>query len=127
MLSTVLIVDDDPNVADAIATGLQRPGRRLIVCSDAESASLVVDSTRLDAVVTDIKLSDAFHYEGIDLLLRVHERAPGAVAIGMSGDRMDGLSNAIRSAGAAFLSKPFELEEIERMLPECEGAEETAI
>ena len=125
--STLLIVDDDANISSALASALQRPGRRIIVCSDAESAEIVLEQTPIDAMVTDMKLSGPFHYEGLDLLNHARQAAPSARLIGMSGSTADGLARVVQEAGGAFLAKPFETGALEEIIPPVEESQEWPI
>ena len=115
--STLLIVDDDLHVSTALATALQRPGRRIIVCSDAESAELVLENTPIDAMVADMKLSGPFRFEGIDLIEHARRAAPSARLIGMSGSETDGLARVVEQAGGSFLAKPFATDVLEDIIP----------
>ena len=47
MSETVLIVDDQAEVADGIAAALMRAGRQVIVCYDAESAHYLIEEAQL--------------------------------------------------------------------------------
>jgi EAL domain-containing protein (putative c-di-GMP-specific phosphodiesterase class I) len=116
-VSTLLIVDDDPHVSHAMASALHRPGRRIIVCNDAESAQLVLENTPVDALVADMKLSGPFRFEGIDLLEHARRNAPAARLIGMSGSSIDGLGSYVEKAGGSFFSKPFDTDLLEEIIP----------
>lgn len=115
--STLLIVDDDPFISSALASALHRPGRRIIVCSDAESAEIVLENTHIDAMVADMKLSGPFRFEGIDLLNHARRTAPSARLIGMSGSTADGLARVVEQAGGSFLAKPFTTDLLEEIIP----------
>lgn len=125
--STLLIVDDDRMVSEALASALHRPGRRIIVCNDAESAQLVLENTAVDAMVADMRLSGPFRYEGIDLIEHARRTAPSARLVGMSGGTTDGLASVIEQAGGSFFAKPFETEMLEEIIPFGEATESLPI
>jgi DNA-binding NtrC family response regulator len=56
-MQTILIVDDDRSITEALAGGLEQPGRELILCSDLESAQLVIERTPPACIITDVRLT----------------------------------------------------------------------
>lgn len=84
MSETVLVVDDHAEVADGIAAGLTRAGRRVIVCYDAESAQLV-ETTPVTAVISEVRLTGPFRFEGLDFLDHLARHAPAARVALVSG------------------------------------------
>lgn len=114
----VLLVEDDPLIAVGLAHALSRPGRRVIVCRDAESAEIVLHAEMVAAIVSDVKLSGPFRFDGLDFLGLARGRATGARLIGISGSNAEGLGQAVEDLGARFLQKPFAIEQLEAMLSE---------
>jgi EAL domain-containing protein (putative c-di-GMP-specific phosphodiesterase class I) len=105
-------------ITEALAGGLEQPGRELILCSDLESAQLVIERTPPACIITDVRLSGAFRYEGLDFITDIKRHAPGSRIIVMTGARAEGLEREALARGAhAVLQKPFELEELEAHLP----------
>ncbi len=117
-MQTILIVDDDRAITEALAGGLEKPGRELILCSDVESAQLVIERIRLECVITDVRLTGPFRFEGLDFITDIKRHALGSRIIVMTGARAEGLEREALQRGAdAVLQKPFELEELEAQLP----------
>jgi EAL domain-containing protein (putative c-di-GMP-specific phosphodiesterase class I)/ActR/RegA family two-component response regulator len=117
VIETVLIVDDQADVADAIAEGLRCAGRLVVVCYDAESAQLVVETTVVGAVVSDIRLTGPFRFEGLDFLDHLARHAPNARVALVSGRVTPELeAESLRRGAAAVLQKPFAIADIERIL-----------
>ena len=117
-MQTILIVDDDRAITEALAGGLEQPGRELILCSDVESAQLGIERTRPECVITDVRLTGPFRFEGLDFITDIKRHAPGSRIIVMTGARAEGLEREALQRGAdAVLQKPFELEELEAHLP----------
>src|SRR5712691_4652737 len=123
MSETVLVVDDQAEVADAIAAGLAREGRAVIVCYDAESAQLVVETTPVTAVVSDVRLTGPFRFEGLDFLDHLARHAPAARVALVSGTLTPELeAESLRRGAAVVLQKPFEIADIEKILDGGNGA-----
>jgi EAL domain-containing protein (putative c-di-GMP-specific phosphodiesterase class I) len=124
-MQTILIVDDDRAVTEALAAWLEQPGRELILCSDLESAQLVIERRPPSCVITDVRLSGPFRFEGLDFIADIQRHAPGSRTILMTGAIADGLeAEALRRGAHAVLRKPFELSEIDALLPRIAVSEE---
>ncbi len=115
---TLLIVDDDPEIRSALATALSEPGRHLIVCHDLESAQLAVERFQITHVLTDIKLTGPFRYEGLDLVDLIKRTAPAATVVVVTGHATDDLRIEAQKRGAhAVFQKPFSLDDTEKFIP----------
>lgn len=107
---TVLIVEDDDAVREAVARGVQLHGLRPIAVGDARTALVEVARRRPDVLVVDVGLPGM---SGIELCRRLREldvRTPLLIlsARDAVGDRVEGLQ-----AGADdYLVKPFALDEL---------------
>lgn len=114
----ILVADDDDLVANALASMLEAQGRLVVVCTDMGAAQMAVDLYRPTHVLSDIQFSGVFSFEGLQFLSYLRERAPQASVILMSGNRSPGLrEEALRLGAREFLAKPFDLEELDRVLP----------
>lgn len=113
----MLILDDDAMITEGLAAGLARGGRTLITCNDLESGELVVEWLRPSHVVSDVRLTGAFGYEGLDFIHFVKRHSPDTRIILMTGDAPDALQLEASERGAAgFLRKPFEIAELDAIL-----------
>ncbi|MEA2336551.1 MAG: hypothetical protein QOE82_558 [Thermoanaerobaculia bacterium] len=123
-MQTILIVDDDPSVGLGLAAVLERDGRRIVVCRDLESAQLILAAEPVTDIVTDVKLSGPFRFEGLEFITEIMNVAPSARVILMTGHISDELvAEAERRGADAVLSKPFGTEELEPLLSEPSGDE----
>ena len=106
----ILLVEDDPTIADTAAESLRQQGVRVDIARTRVQASAAADSTRYDLIILDICLPDG---SGLDLLRRwrAGDRATPVIALTARGgieDRIQGLD-----AGADdYIAKPFELREL---------------
>lgn len=112
-LGTVLLVDDDPPMLDALSQVIRDLGYGVIDCPDAHSARTraLASSNDIDILLTDLKLPGE---DGITLLASLHDACPLVVGIVITG-HID-TPNAVRSlrAGAFdFVAKPVAAAELE--------------
>lgn len=118
----ILIADDNEHVTDAMAMLLARRGRTTILCSDVESAELMLPRAPLTHVVTDVQFSGPFGYEGLRFLDRVHARLPECRVGLITGQPSETLRTTALAHGAhAVLAKPFTIEELEGFLGTSPG------
>jgi FixJ family two-component response regulator len=109
----LLIVDDDPDVREALRLGLQACGLSTLVASTADAAlELVRSNPDIGAVMTDIRMPGR---SGIDLLADItHERtdpmALEVVVISGHGS-LDQVAAAMRLGAMDFLAKPLRLQD----------------
>lgn len=123
-MQTLLIVDDDPTIGLGLAIALERNGRRIIVCRDLESAQIILAAEAVTDIVTDVKLSGPFRFEGLEFITEIMNVAPSARVILMTGHSSDELvAEAERRGADAVLSKPFGTEALEPLLSEATGEE----
>ncbi|MBI2215330.1 MAG: EAL domain-containing response regulator [Acidobacteria bacterium] len=116
----ILIVDDEPIVAESIAEALEGPGRRIILCGDIDAAACVLERVDVSLVLTDVRMSHPFGYEGLDLVRRISAMHGTTGVVVMTGLRDPELGEFARIHGASMLlQKPFDLSRIERLLADC--------
>jgi FixJ family two-component response regulator len=102
----VLVVDDEANVLEAITDTLtRRLGCKLIAARNLAQARKVLESQKVDLLLTDVNLPDG---DGISLLPVLHLHQPQAQAIVITGSAsMDGAIEAMREGASDFVPKPF--------------------
>ena len=114
---TILLVDDDRRVTEGLSMLLERPGRTTIVCSDIESAELMLARREITHVISDVHFVGQFAFEGLHFLGRVRSRTPRCRMVLMSGNLTPALRAEAKRLGAdAVLGKPFAIEELENAL-----------
>src|SRR5579884_1452587 len=98
----VVLLDDDLNITEGLAIGLEREGRTIVTCNDVESAELIIERFHPSHIVADIRISGPFGFEGLDLIKFAKRIAPESRVILISGDAAEALQ--------------FEAAELDRML-----------
>lgn len=113
----IVILDDDRMTTEGLAVGLERQGRTIVTCNDLESAQLAVERLKPSHVVSDIRLSGPFAFEGLDFVRFVRQHSPATRVILMTGDAPDALQLEASERGAVgFLRKPFDLVELDEAI-----------
>ena len=121
---TVLILDDDPEVCLALATALSARGRHLIVCRDVESAQLVFGRFPITHVLTDVKLTGPFRFEGLDIIDLARRNPQTVSVLVITGHATEELRAEAHARGAeGVLQKPCSIADIEQFVrrPEVDG------
>jgi EAL domain-containing protein (putative c-di-GMP-specific phosphodiesterase class I) len=114
---TILLIDDDQIITEGLGAALQRDGRTIITCNDIESAEIIVERMQPSHVVTDIRLSGPFAFEGLDFIRFVRRNAPESRVVLMSGQPSEAIRHEASERGAvALLSKPFDVRELDAVL-----------
>jgi len=122
---TILIADDNESVTSALSVLLEREGRTTIVCSDVESAELMLGRAPITHLVTDVQFSGPFGYEGLHFVERVHARLPQCRIALITGQPSDTLrTTALKNGAMAMLSKPFTIDDLEAALGTNDSGEE---
>ena len=106
----VLVVDDEPDLADLVSTALRFDGCRTMTAGDADEAVRIARDFRPDIAVLDVMLPGD---DGVRLLARLRADHPDLPAVfltarGETRDRIAGL----RAGADDYIAKPFSLEEL---------------
>lgn len=113
----VLILDDDVMITEGLSAGLARTGRTIITCNDLESAEMVVEWLNPSHIVSDVRLTGPFGFEGLDFIRFAKRHSPDSRFILMTGDAPDALQLEASERGAvAFLQKPFDIAALDSVL-----------
>jgi DNA-binding NtrC family response regulator len=106
----VLLVEDDPDVREAVATGLRDAGHDVTEVTDGQVALDQVAATSFDLVVTDVKLP---HADGFAIFQKAREVAPRTAVILMTsfGSTSDAVA-AMKRGAYDYLVKPFDVDEL---------------
>jgi two-component system response regulator HydG len=103
---SVLIVDDDRSMCDALASELVRRGFRATARTSADECLAALAAEDFNAVVTDIKMRGM---DGVALCQRIVGQRPDIPVIVMTAfGSLDAAIAAIRAGAYDFLTKPLE-------------------
>ncbi len=106
----VLVVDDDRDVASALAETL-RPEFDVLTVTAPEAALLMLEQRDVAVLIADQRMPST---GGVELLTEVRRRQPDVVGVLMSAYAdLDAAMHAINEAHAfAFLAKPWDVDEL---------------
>ena len=108
----ILVVDDDPLVADAIRAWLEYRGFEIVTADGGETGLTTLDQSAFDLMIVDIFMP---HMRGFESVRVFHQQAPLVPLIAISGyvfaeqrqPAPDFLSMALELGAARCLRKPF--------------------
>jgi two-component system NtrC family response regulator len=118
-MATILIIDDDTALRQAIATALTDLGHEAVEAPDGETALAWLSRHRADAVLLDLRMPGM---DGMDVLRQIRlQPEPPPVAVLTAALTSDNTIEAMRLGAADHLAKPIGREGLQallsRMLP----------
>lgn len=106
--STVLIVDDEPDLLESMARILDGDRIRTVTTTDPLAVIGMIEEHRPDVLLTDFRMP---RLNGLDLLKEVLVSSPRLPVIMVSAYATgDGLVEAVRKGAFDYLIKPFSVE-----------------
>ena len=101
----VMVLDDEPGVAQYCQVALERAGYEVISMKDARQAVNVLQKARVDLLLVDIRMP---HMDGFQVMDRAREFQPDIAILIMTGfGTMDTAIRALRMGANGLLFKPF--------------------
>ena len=105
-----LVVDDEPSLADLLASVLRMDGWEVRTAPDGTSAVREARDFRPDVAVLDVMLPD---FDGFEVLRRMHaENADMCVLFLTARDAVEDRVAGITAGADDYVTKPFALEEL---------------
>jgi len=107
---TILVVDDEPSVADLLSEDLVEEGYNCITAATGEDALSRLSKGNFDAILLDLKLPGI---SGIDVLKEVKSNRPeiAIIVVTSAGDAQTAVE-AMKIGAVDYITKPFELEKL---------------
>src|SRR5690606_7755921 len=106
----VLIVEDEPYLAEAIRDGLRLEAIAADIASDGEEALELLDSNTYDIAVLD---RDVPRVSGDEIARRIVASGSGLPILMLTAaDRIDDKASGFELGADDYLTKPFELREL---------------
>jgi CheY-like chemotaxis protein len=118
----ILVVDDEPEVAEALAEILAGDGYQINVATSGQEALGLVAAGDYDAMISDVRMPDM---DGLVLYRGLREIRPGLAArlIMVTGDTLSPSVEAfLAETGLPCIEKPFLPSEIRRIIAEAIAA-----
>lgn len=112
--STVLVVDDEPQIQAVCRQALERAGHDVTTAADGAEALQALAHGHFDAAVIDIVLPDA---SGLELLRTIRQHDPETVVVLVTGfASLDSAMEAVRLGAYEYLRKPFRAADLARII-----------
>jgi two-component system OmpR family response regulator len=105
-----LVVDDEPDLADVLASVLRIEGWDVRSAADGASAARLGREFAPDAIVLDVMLPDI---DGLEVLRRLRADNPSVCVLFLTArDSVEDRIAGITAGGDDYVTKPFSLEEV---------------
>lgn len=124
-MPSILVVDDDEMVRDAIASALKRADYSVLEAADGREAASRFKTEPVDLVITDILMPERDGLETIQALNRGADSVPIIAMTGLSSRSSLYLEMARTFGAVRVLEKPFELTELIRVTKELLAAKQS--
>jgi two-component system, OmpR family, response regulator len=106
----VLVVDDEPSLAELLSSVLRYEGWDIRTAADGTAAVREAREFRPDAIVLDIMLPD---FDGVEVMRRVRASLPDVCVLFLTAkDSVQDRVTGITAGGDDYVTKPFSLEEV---------------
>lgn len=116
---SLLIVDDEQHVRESLSGWFIEDGYEVSSAASGKEALLLLGRRHFDVVITDIKMPGM---DGLELQHRIHEVDPSvAIILVTAYASVDTAVQALKEGAYDYLSKPFDPEELSRIVEKaCE-------
>jgi two-component system, OmpR family, response regulator len=106
----VLVVDDEPNIADVISMALRFEGFRVETAGSGRAALRGASAFRPHLIVLDVMLPD---FDGFEVARRLGERRAGTPIVFLTArDTTEDKVRGLTLGGDDYVTKPFSVEEL---------------
>ena len=110
MAEKILVIDDEPEVRDAIADLLRAEGFQPETTSDSMAAAGLISTFAYDVILSDIVMPGL---SGLQLLSLIKARTPSPDVILFTGfSTRERAMEALERGAFAYLEKPFDVAEL---------------
>ena len=121
----VLLVEDEPRIADLVHRGLATEGWTIVLATDLETALKRLETTAFEVILLDLAVRGADPLATVESLREGGNTTPIIVLTALDEDEEQVV--ALRAAGADSLRKPFDFEILVSRLNDLSKDEESAL
>jgi two-component system response regulator HydG len=106
----VLVIDDEPLHAEAVAESLERVGYQCVTATSGSAGARKLDEEEFDVVLTDLRMGDL---DGLAILRKAKQEQPDAEVLVITGHGdIKTAVQALQQGAAHYLQKPVDLAEL---------------
>lgn len=109
-VAKILIVEDDAHIRRLLRATMQRAGHDVAEAADARAALALLDIEKPDVVLLDLGLPDR---DGLELIGPIRQRSAATIIVVSARDDSAEKVAALDLGADDYLTKPFELAELE--------------
>src|SRR5262245_40360768 len=110
----VLIIDDEPFHAEAVAESLQRVGYDCVLATSGSAGARKIEQEDFDVILTDLKMKDM---DGLALLRKAKQESSDAEVVLITGfGDVQTAREAFKQGAADYLTKPVDMAELRAMV-----------
>lgn len=111
---TLLIVDDEVDLRDIVASELEFMGARVFQAENILKAQQVLKDNNIDLIISDIRMPGGTGIDLLEVVKRKGDEAPPMILITGFADIT--LEDAFDKGAEALLNKPFKLDDLIKMV-----------
>jgi response regulator RpfG family c-di-GMP phosphodiesterase len=117
-LRTLLLVDDEPNIINALKRTLRRDGYSIFTANSAADGFDLLAEHKIGVIVSDQRMP---HMTGVEFLRKVKELYPRTLRVVLSGyTDLESVTSAINEGAIyRFMTKPWDEEQIRNNIREA--------
>jgi DNA-binding NtrC family response regulator len=114
VMKRILIVDDEPDILAALSWVLNSK-YKVVTERDSKKIIKLIEKGNFDLLITDLSMPNV---DGWELVQLIHKIRPGLPIVAMSVcfDEVEKIKNNNGKGISAYLQKPFENEEVEKLV-----------
>lgn len=106
MKKTVLILEDDTDLAEGIELSLQSEELNFVICSTIAGARTVIPKQKIDLMIFDINLPDG---NGLEFCREIKQKVSIPIALLTAKDMELDIVKGLESGADDYITKPFSL------------------
>ena len=112
---TILLVDDEENILNALNRVLRREGFRIVTATSGNQALLTMDKEKITLILSDCRMPGM---DGIALLAEVRKRTPDTIRMMLTGyaDMETSMAAINRGEVYRFITKPWNDDELKLII-----------
>jgi len=117
----ILVLDDDPSLAEMLAETLLILGHQASSCQDSTEALDLLKTQTFDLIISDYRMPGL---DGCGFYQRVRSTMPDLAnrIVFLTGDALNHTTQAfLESTGNAYLTKPFRLDDVREVIRQALG------
>ncbi|HKV10759.1 MAG TPA: response regulator [Thermoanaerobaculia bacterium] len=120
-MKTVLVVDDEPTVLFALSEGLgdKKKGLKVATAGNGREAVELLESERVDLVLTDLRMPDMDGFELLTYIRRNFANLPVIIMTALGNSEAQGRLGS--DSGFEILTKPFNVPALKQRISEMLG------